>query len=146
MSRNPPGVNTVSSLTSVLHPHLSSLACPYLSSSLASLPPLLSSHLSSLQAMGEERLPGLATARRQVDTGKIWSNVCTLQVTGGVQYLDSTLCSCLDQLLTKVLYYTPAGYCCFVYTAQVLYPARCPLCRPPPRPCTAAPGRRPCRS
>ena len=47
----------MSSLASSLH--LSSLACPYLSSSLASLAPLL----SSLQAMGEERLPGMVTAK-----------------------------------------------------------------------------------
>ena len=53
----------MSSLTSSLHPYLSSLACPYLSSSLASLPPLLSSHLSSLQALAEERLPGMVTSK-----------------------------------------------------------------------------------
>ena len=57
------GLDKVSSLTSALQPYLSSLACPYLSSSLASLPPLVSSHLSSLQAMGEERLPGMVTAK-----------------------------------------------------------------------------------
>ena len=47
----------MSSLASSLH--LSSLACPYLTSSLASLPPLLSSHLS----MAEEMLPRMLAAK-----------------------------------------------------------------------------------
>ena len=52
-SLTPPGLDTVCCLASALH----------LSSSLASLPPLLSSHLCSLQALGEARLPGMVTAK-----------------------------------------------------------------------------------
>jgi len=81
------GLSTMSSLASSLQ--ISSLSCPYLTSSLASLPPFL----SSLQAMGEERLPGMVTDKL---------NTARDQVTGGVQYLDSSLCSGLDQLLVKV--------------------------------------------
>ena len=82
------GVDRVSVLTSSIHPHLASLS-PHLSSSLASL----SSQLSSLQALGEERLPEVVTSRLHTARDK---------VTGGVHYIDSTLCQGLDQLLVKV--------------------------------------------
>ena len=115
MSRpEPPGLDRVSVLTSSLQPHLSS--------GLASL----SSHYSSLQSLGEERLPELVTARlytaRDQVGGRGLVSVTTyhlLQVTGGVHYLDSTLCHGLDQLLVKVS--------CYLYSTLPIYQScRCP--------------------
>ena len=72
---------------------VSSLTSSLLASPLASLPPVVSSQLASLQSLGQERLPevvftSLSSARDQ-------AAAC-------VQSLDTTLCSGLDQLVDKV--------------------------------------------
>jgi len=79
------GLATATSLTSPLQ--------PYLSSSLASLSPMVQTRLSHLLSLGQERLPEVVTSRLLLARN---------QVTAGVQYLDSTLCSGLDRLVVKV--------------------------------------------
>ena len=78
------GLTTATSLTSPLQPYLPSLA---------SLTPVVETQLSHLLTLGEERLPEVVTSRVRVARD---------QVTAGVQYLDSTLCSGLDRLVVKV--------------------------------------------
>ena len=72
---------------------------------------MVETHLSHLLALGEERLPEVVISRVRVardqvqDTNLgIYTTVFNVQVTAGVQYLDSTLCTGLDQLVVKVLY------------------------------------------
>ena len=73
---------------------------------------MVETQLSHLLTLGEERLPEMVTSRVRVARDQVQYTIHghlqfmrnVLQVAAGVQYLDSTLCSGLDQLVVKVLY------------------------------------------
>ena len=85
---------------------VTSLLQPYL----ASISPVVASHLAHLKSLGEDRLPEvvstkLTSAMDQVlETGLSSPLALSLQAAACVLSLDSTLCSGLDQLLDKVLH------------------------------------------